>query len=98
MTATAHAAAGSCDPLVRYMLEVERLDPSAITIYLCTDSDDVLKQTFLFPRYRFLYSARIGRYSHKRPPELWDKRIWNFFKWGNTEWTQREFSKPPCDE
>jgi len=72
------------------MQQVTRLAPLAKTIYLCTDSEDVIQQTAHFPAYRFIYSRRVGRYSTNRPPELWDKRIWNFFMWGNTEWTQRQ--------
>jgi len=84
-----------CSPLSEYMAKVEALlapagPPSGQAIYLCTDSEDIIKQTSEYPTYRFIYSRRVGRYSSTRPPELWDKRIWNFYKWGNTEWTQRQ--------
>jgi len=77
----------SCSPLRDYMREVARLDPAARTIYLCTDSEDIIKQAKEYSSYRFLYSTHVQRSTSSRPPALWDTRVWAFYKWGKTDWT-----------
>ena len=48
-----------CQPLSAYMKYADRLraQTGASTIYLATDSEDVLRDTAKFPNYRFLHNA-----------------------------------------
>merc|ERR1719424_986542 len=48
-----------CEPLSTYMKYADRLraQTGANTIYLATDSEDVLRDTAKFPNYRFLHNA-----------------------------------------
>ena len=60
------------------------------TIYLATDSAQVIEQTQRYPEFRWLYihmprgTGRPGG----RKVELWDRRVWNFHVWGQTSVTQ----------
>jgi len=44
------------------------------TIYLATDSEQVLEDTRLFPEYRFLYLRNVSRFgvNAPAPTRLWD--------------------------
>jgi len=82
----------TCSPLHDYVRHARRVGAVAgtRTIYLATDSAQVIEQTQRYPEFRWLYihmprgTGRPGG----RKVELWDRRVWNFHVWGQTSVTQ----------
>ena len=65
-----------CDPLADYMAAVERLASglNVSTIYLATDSQEVLEETKAYPQYTFLYFAEARSFNQASNPSnrKWD--------------------------
>ena len=68
--------ARTCSPLTEYMQQARSLIKAlgVTTIYLATDSEQVLEDTRLFPEYRFLYLRNVSRFgvNAPAPTRLWD--------------------------
>eukprot|EP00908_Phaeocystis_cordata_P022489 Transcript_4903.p1 GENE.Transcript_4903~~Transcript_4903.p1 ORF type:complete len:726 (+),score=74.45 Transcript_4903:159-2180(+) len=68
--------ARTCSPLAEYMQQARPLTRAlgVTTIYLATDSEQVLQDTRLFPEFRFLHLPNVSRFgvSAPAPTRLWD--------------------------
>ena len=68
--------ARTCSPLAEYMQRARSLIKTlgVTTIYLATDSEQVLEDTRDFPEYRFLFLPNVSRFGIKAPAptRLWD--------------------------
>ena len=68
--------ARTCSPLAEYMQQALPLINAlgVTTIYLATDSEQVLEDTRHFPEYRFLYLLNVSRFgiNAPAPTRLWD--------------------------
>ena len=70
-----HRTKRNCSDLVEYMKKAYELSPDVKTIYLATDSKDVIMDTKKFPDYTFLYLKNVQRYKKKHPPPFLDNII-----------------------
>jgi len=80
--------ARTCSPLANYMSEIDEYAQrmGVQTIYLATDSNDVLNETAAYPQYTFIYM----RMQRKPPERLIDIVVDERMHAGETYLTQRE--------
>lgn len=83
--------ARTCSLVSDYLNEIETYatDTGIKTIYIATDSEDVIQETLSFPQYEFLYLP-LDRSSSNQKSKLWDHLVKDRLRDGKTSETQNE--------
>ena len=80
----------TCSPLADYMAHAKSVAAlvGARTIYLATDSPQVVAETRDYPEYNWLWIEMPRHDASRKGAKLWDERVWSRHVWGMSDWTQ----------